>query len=197
MSVPTILGVSFAMADGKRVQRMQCVSCPEFYDTSIKGQPFPEDAIFRFARNHGWLPARNGKHVCPKCQEKKAMPSDTPREMTPADKRAIFREIDGCYDEKRGRYVDDWTDQAIATKLAMPRKLVTDVREENFGPSGENTELERVVTLLSRIDGDVRAAIDKCMTAAAEAEKLGVEVTEAKERVEQLRRAFGPHRVTA
>lgn len=122
---------------------------------------------------------------------------EPPREMTQAERRAIFREIDGSYDEKHGRYVDSMTDQAIATKLAIPRKWVADVREENFGPSGENDEIERVASLLGRVDAELREAIDKCLDAAGAAEKLKVEVADAKNRVEQLRRAFGPHRVSA
>lgn len=181
------------------VQRMLCATCPSHLDfRNSGGRHYPEEAIFQMARHKGWEPDRKGKHKCPNCLEEKMIKIDTtPREMTQAERRKIFREIDNCYDEKRGRYVDSETDQGIAARLAVPRKWVSDVREENFGPSGENDELERVAALLGRIDAELRQAVDDCLAAAANAESLKTQVDDARKRLDTLRSAFGPHRVPA
>ena len=197
--VSSIAGVEIVSnVDGgsrRTAQRVKCLGCGggEVF-TNAKGPIYPQEALFKFASQKGWSMDKKGRHFCPKCVEKAAMsPSEQqPRKMSPQDKRKIFREIDGCYDEVNSRYVDEYTDQSISKALGVPRKWVSDVREENFGPSGENVEIERVASLLARIDGELRQAVSRCMDAAAEAERLQNEVSDAQARLAKIRESLGP-----
>lgn len=185
------------MVEGKGsiVNVLHCSTCDaeEVFRNGTNGAPLPQEFLFKKARQLGWNPHNKGKHKCPKCMEVNV--TDTaPREMTVAERRRIFREIDESYDEANSRYCDDITDHTIAQKLDVPRKWVSDMREDNFGPSGENVEMERVATLLGRVDGEFRAAIDDCLAAAAKAEKLHKEVQDAKNALTQIKKAVGPHR---
>ncbi|KZY05246.1 MULTISPECIES: hypothetical protein [unclassified Sulfitobacter] len=179
------------------IQLMECHTCEEVakFGPSHQGSAFPEEFIFKKARQIGWLPKKNGRHSCPNCQEVHKVPDEAPREMTIPERRKIFREIDENYDEANSRYVDKATDNTIAVKLGVPRKWVEDIRAENFGPSGVNTEMERVASAIARITAQLTDAINDCMEAAAKAEDLKKEADEARGTLEQIKKSVGPRRV--
>lgn len=181
------------------VQFMKCSECEKELRiaSSHSGGTLPPEPIFKTARHNGWLPKKNGKHICPSCQKGDEVDTDAPREMTAKDRRLIFREIDECYDDVNSRYVDNYTDATIATKLGMPRKWVEDIREENFGPSGVNTEMDRVASALGKINAELTDAINDCMEAAAKAEKLKERVEAARGDLDKIKAAVGPHRASA
>lgn len=178
-------------------QFMKCSGCDAElrFSNATNGVTYPEEFINKKARQSGWLPKRNGKHTCPDCKETKRVVDEAPREMSVQERRKIFREIDDCYDEANSRYVDTHTDNTIAIKLGVPRKWVEDLRNENFGPSGENTEMERVASALGRITAELTDAINGCMEAASKAEKLKVEADEARKTLDSIKSAVGPRRV--
>lgn len=194
----------------KRIQRGDSVSTAQVVkcnyckatETIIKTREFkPATALQKMVTNKGWRWSKSGKHCCPKCIAKfkaiKMVKKDetAPREMTPADKRKIFREIDENYDEANSRYIGEATDQAIAKKLAVPSKWVSTVRDENFGPSGRNEEMERVGSALGRLAHESKAAADKALVAAEAAEKVKLECEDLRKRLEKLEASFGPRRV--
>lgn len=199
--VSVIKGVTIERAtlDGlaRTVQRICCASCGATEDfANAKGAVYPEEALFKFARQHGWEPSRKGKHVCPKCKDRNTMAKvETPREMTPKERRRIFREIDDCYEETASRYVDNITDDSIARKLGVPRKWVEDIRCENFGPAGENSEMQRVAAAIGRISGELNEAVDAALKAAERADKLKSEVEDLRADMDRIRKAVGPQRV--
>jgi len=55
------------------------------------------------------------------------------RELTPADKRHIRERLDATFDEERGYYLEDMSDDKIAAELDLPRAAVTKIREEGYG----------------------------------------------------------------
>ena len=177
-------------------QAMHCSDCARKTEFSTKAHGFlPEQALFKFARERGWDPKGNGKHKCDQCVGDGAKGPESPRKPARDDNRKIFRAIDEVYDENHCRYVDGWTDQVLAKDLGVPRKWVADVREEHFGASGENLEMERLMSNLARLSSDVQTAIDKCMAAAADAEAVVLQIEKSKKDLSSIREAVGPYRV--
>lgn len=115
------------------------------------------------AERKGWDadPVRKGRVICPDC--KKPLPNDvaselrkvegrmatsptalaigntpTPavpiREPTPDQRAGIRHLLEKHFDEGRGHYVDEWSDQRIAEKLNVPRVVVERLRDAAYGP---------------------------------------------------------------
>lgn len=116
---------------------------------------------------------------------------------TREQRRAIYMKLDEVYDTLRGRYVDDWTDHKVSQALDMPRKWIADVRDDVFGPSGENDAMDDMVKELHQYREELKADGQACLEAAAKAEQTMKKVTELESRMADLRKAVGPHRVTA
>lgn len=93
------------------------------------------------------------------------MKADAPKEMTPADRRRIFREVDGNWDEGKAMYLGDVTDQTLADKLNVPRAWVATVRKEAFGDTDKNESMIRVLAEAR----DLRAKVEKYGNAALDA----------------------------
>lgn len=196
----SIAGVSVQQHNGRPTQFVQCNYCDQEEAIPRRNGLLPPEAVSKIAGQKGWKFVRTGKHVCPKClgkfkEIKMNKKEDAPREMTPADKRKIFRAIDENYDERGQRYIDTCTDQVIAKELSVPRKWVSDVREQDFGPSGSNDEMQKVSSAIGRLAGDAKAAADAAMEAATVAEKVKLECEELKARLEALEASVGPRRV--
>lgn len=185
----------------KFAQFVQCGYCDEEERFIPKGAAFPPEALKKMCIQKGWKWVGSGKHACPKCLGKFkaiAMKKDNaPREMTPADKRNIFREIDANYDDKNSRYIGDATDNEIAKKLGVPRKWVENVRDSDFGPSGRNEEMDKVSSAIGMLASDATRAADQAMEAAAAAEKVKLEAETLKKRLDALEASVGPRAVSA
>lgn len=115
-----------------------------------------------------------------------------PREMEPADRRRIFRELEEVYDETNGRYRSGWTDKTLADKISVPRAWVEKVRDENFGPSGHNLEMEQLETAIAKAISDCRNLIETMLAGAAEAEKRINALEGLRDDLDRIRRAVGP-----
>lgn len=153
-------------------------------------------AFFEMARQRGWSVIEGQSYLCkehaplakPKTKAEDAMTTPTktdstqpPREMTPVERRAIFREIDECYETKG--YVLGITDQSIAEKLKMPWAWVAKVREENFGPAGPNPKLQKLVTQIEELGKRAAAAESEALKAAEKAEAIAAEVEAVKKQL--------------
>lgn len=184
--------------DGTKMlaQFMICHECKDElrFSPAGGGSVLPEEFIHKKARQSGWLPKKNGRHLCPKCQKGNEDVADEPREMSISDRRKIFAEILECYDEVNSRYCDNITDNSIAQKLGVPRKWVSDIREENVGPSGENVEMDRLSSNLGKLNAELTDAINDCLDAAAKAEKAREDVDVVRKQLDQIRAAVGPYR---
>ena len=58
------------------------------------------------------------------------------KEMSKADRRIIFNKIEDVYLEEATGYKSDWNDQKVADDLGVSVDWVSSIREENFGPAG-------------------------------------------------------------
>jgi len=154
----------------------------------------------------GWDVGNNEKHdFCPRCvdarrAERRArrfkpvivpkgetapMPSPTqsnaeaPPEMTRADKRLIFAKLEEVYVDETSGYKTPWTDAAVAKDMAVPLAWVIAIREENFGPAADNSEIR---DMLLR----VKAAATEANTVLAQAKSIRTDGAALVDRVNKL-----------
>lgn len=111
---------------------------------------------------------------------------EAPRQMTPADKRKVFRAIDDQWDEKHGRYIGAASDQHVASTLGVPRAWVVEVREENFGKTQRNEDLDKALGELKNVKGEITRALDKVLEFATTLEALEKKVELLQARVEAV-----------
>lgn len=189
-----IKGITVVNRGGTAFQVMHCHGCKKRTEFSTKPKGFlPQQALFKFAHNKGWTPNNRGKHLCPDCKGKSVTENDV-REPTAANKKEIFRRLDEVYDESHKRYVDGYTDNVIAKEMSVPRKWVSDMREDFFGPSGENVDMERLVSNIARISSDLTDKANKCLEVASEAEVAMKEVEALRKQLDAIKAAVGPYR---
>jgi hypothetical protein len=165
-----------------------CEATAEITANNSKGS-LPQVVISRKLTQQGWR--INGKCLCP--DHAKPQPKEPPvlketvplhRDMTPADRRRVFREIDDCWDEPKGRYIGNSTDNTISGKLGVPRIWVQQIREEAFGKTQRNGELEAIAETSKRLQGQCEKASAEALELASTFERLQLEVTTLRARIE-------------
>ncbi|TWI29721.1 hypothetical protein [Paracoccus sulfuroxidans] len=151
----------------------------------------------------------NGKHECPACaarrrafacqkKEEEAAPvmsvSATspsqcpPREPTGPQKRLIVLALENSYDVKGKRYRGHETDATLAADLGdgiMPG-WVAALREDMFGPSGGNEEIEAIRSELATVRGEFQAQ------SAALSQRHIAQVEALSKRLDAVCAAVGP-----
>jgi len=142
------------------------------------GKSRPPNVVYNMARRAGWkIDTKKGKHVCPDHQTKRTKPVSTktttakkPSEPTKSDLRAIFRSIDGHYDDSIPGYAEGATDQGIAQTLKCPIQWVQQVREEHFGAAGPDPRIAKLEAQYAELTKRFSDIADRGMKLAAEAE---------------------------
>ena len=110
---------------------------------------------------------------------------EQPPQPSRADRRRIQDELELVYNLDLQRYKANWTDEALASKLDVPRAWVSEERDRAYGPAGNDAEIERLAaiqTLINRTATAVEAAMkaaEQAMAAADVAEKLSAELKAA------------------
>lgn len=107
-------------------------------------------------------------------QEPKAMQPQTavppsisetsPTEMTRSDRRLIFLQLEECYASESEGYKTPWTDAAVAKHLNLPLAWVMLVREENFGPAADNSEIRDMLHRVKVAAGEAEAVLADAKT---------------------------------
>lgn len=157
----------------------------------------PAEALTTLFSRKGWRVHSRGKHVCAACIAKEEVDVAKPREMGVKDRLQIIKILVGVYDEVNGRYCDGSTDHTVAHGLGMPRAWVETVREENFGPSGKNVEMDRISSELGALAAAAKKLVDDGMALAAEGERLGAAVEAERKRVDFVVMTVGPRAARA
>lgn len=155
--------------------------------------------IVRTLQRRGWRIDKKAR-LCPACAAPKShkikepcamapaktkpAEADPPRQMTPADRRRIFREIDGNWDEAKARYLGAATDKTIAEAMDVPWAWVEQVRREAFGERGDNEATDKVKGELQHVRGEIRRQTDAALTLAQTFEDLGRKVDALAARLE-------------
>ncbi|WP_147405737.1 hypothetical protein [Cereibacter sphaeroides] len=94
--------------------------------------------------------------------EGKSMEALAPlRQPTREQKREIVAMLDMAYDTAAGRYRGADTDKTIAETIGpniMPG-WVAEIREDLYGPAGENDEMQAIREELGKLQRDTEAAV--------------------------------------
>lgn len=114
-----------------------------------------------------------------------------PREMSPGDRRKVFRAIDEVWDERAARYDGSVTDNSIAETLNVPRIWVETVRKESFGDAGGNDEIAALLTELGEVEGRVKPLVDEALGLATKFERVVAELGAVRARCEKIEKAVG------
>lgn len=132
-------------------------------------QPSRGQALTK-AKAKGWAEIK-GDLVCPACEAKrkaihnsgeKPMTEKTTatvtdiRKPTGKQKRLITLALEDAYDDAAKRYKGQATDKTIADELGdgIMFGWVAEIREECFGPSGENEEIAAIRREIALVKGD-------------------------------------------
>jgi hypothetical protein len=92
--------------------------------------------------------------------------------MTKDERRIITEKLDDVHDGDK--YLADWCDEKVAKDLGIPRKWVSKIRDDYFGPdTNEQTSLlADVAKLLTEIKTEHAAIVEKSDTLLAQAMQL-------------------------
>lgn len=111
-----------------------------------------------------------------------------PEGATREDKRIIFARLQDVYlDEAKG-YMVPWTDQALAKDIGCPVAWVAAVRDDNFGPTRDNSEIR---DMLDRVEVNAREAqsiINEAKRLASEVSQLVAANNVLNRRIEEVSR---------
>lgn len=183
-------------SDGRhrRVRTLVCDRCG--YPTRINDNHrdgMPPEVVSKKFQAQGW--SINGSAICPRCREGKPPMSPAARRaafcainmrgarrMSPqpatkaappplptvSDRRRIRDALDEHYNEEAGCYRQSWSDRALAGKLDVPPKWVTDVREvggygpdENEATAVRAAEIEEVKAEFAKLQADLLERFDQ------------------------------------
>lgn len=70
-----------------------------------------------------------------------AVSETAPPEIGRAERRVIWAKLEEVYQDETAGYRTPWTDAAVAKDLGVPQAWVVAIREENFGPAADNSEI--------------------------------------------------------
>lgn len=159
--------------------RFQCCCCPTHKDVRLN-RDFNNQSVMSIAHHAGWQETRRG-WVCPEhragragaAENKEAtmgasqLPADRPALST--DQKARIRlELDKCFDDAAGRYLDGMSDHQVATKVGLPMAEVRAFRELAYGElktddelAGLEAELQKIEKVLPQLRADVGKLSDR------------------------------------
>ena len=166
-----------ALGRHDRFQSIVCGDCGKTENFRMsKSKPLPAVALVKKGQQLGWVMGHKRKHdLCPKCVAKRVttnanviklettvshtaptvttLPTKAPapREPSRDDKRIIFDKIDEHYLGETLGYEAGFTDAAIAKDLGVPEAWVRGIREDFFGPTG-NEEIVAMTGELKKLD---------------------------------------------
>ena len=141
-----------------------------------------QDRVVTLAKQKGWkINLSHSTAECPECAEKG---NNEPRKMSREHKRKIWRTIDDNY--ASNKYVAPATDKSLAEELGVPWAWVKEVREEDFGPAGEDPELIKMIEKLENLDKRVKELEKAGYRIAEESETLTNEILTVKGQMEAV-----------
>jgi hypothetical protein len=105
-----------------------------------------------------------------------ALAAAPPHEPDRADKRRVHEAVELAWNYDTGRYRGGATDKSIAAALNVPRKWVSDRREDLFGDEANDDAVE-AVTAAKALEQALAALEDRALTLATEAEAMRKSLT--------------------
>jgi len=197
----------------RRVHRFLCSKCGKSHQigASDNGLPMTRDFIEKKLRAGGWQIGKSPDHdVCPDCvmkarkekRERQQMSvnvvqikPEAPPEPSREDRRIIIAELESVYVDEKTGYSALWSDQKVAEKLGVPRKWVSDVREDLFGPEGSSEGAKELLAEAKAIRDAyadlAKAAKDAHTTHMDEAKKLSEREAAFSRRFSEMQKSMG------
>lgn len=201
----------------RRVHRFVCCKCGKTHQigASDNGLPMTRDFLEKKLRAGGWEIGKTKEYdICPDCvmkarkekRERKHMNANAAnanvvqvepehREPSREDKRIIIAELESVYVDEKTGYSGLWSDQRVAEKLCVPRKWVSDVREDLFGPEGSSEGAKELLSEAKAIRDGYSDLARKAQEAHAahmdEARKLSEREAAFSRRFAEMQKAMG------
>lgn len=97
-------------------------------------------------------------------QEPDMSAAPAPDNMTRDNRRIIFSKLQEVYADEAQGYHTPWTDQAVSKDLGCPLAWVIQIREENFGPAADNSEIRGMLARVEERAREAKALIDEVKT---------------------------------
>lgn len=154
-------------------RRIKCFTCENtaVFRDKVNGGAGTELTATYF-RNHGWTVGKYARaDRCPDCSAKKpkltvvrqeeivSQAAAAPREPTIEEKQMIFTQLQEVY--QGGGYVAGWTDAKVAATLDYPIAWVEPIRAGFFGEAGSNPEIDRFLTEVEELRGQMAEVSDQ------------------------------------
>lgn len=173
--------------------RLTCSQC--FAHETLPADGKPTEVMGKFFTQKGWKVdvANRRRCFCPACVKQKKERPVTPDTMpplkivqrieipdvapTPDQKVRIRHLLDSHFDDKAGRYLDEWTDQKIANDVGVAWKAVEQIRRLGWG------ELKEDPALLA-----IRAEFETCTALARRYDEALIRL---KQKIDDLERRLG------
>jgi hypothetical protein len=147
------------------VARFTCSRCGAGQDFAQNGGALSPDFIVKRAVAAGWdCKTNRTSALCPTCcapkeptmtdamTDRRSHPDKPaklavvaeapPRQPTNEQRLQIRSALDRNFDDAKGRYLDGFSDDRIATHLNVPRVFVSTIREAAYGPLLGNPEID-------------------------------------------------------
>jgi hypothetical protein len=149
----------------------------------------PSNVIRRKFEQKGWEVGTNEKSdICPACVEKRrvarrqkksqhvavlhhkpepspmneappAISTEPPQKMSRADRQIIFHKLTEVYLDETQGYMSPWTDVAVARDLNVPQAWVATIRDENFGPARDNSDIREALARMDVIAKEAQVVV--------------------------------------
>jgi hypothetical protein len=169
----------------------KCIALDHITETTHR--PLPPEVVANKFRQRGWEIGKS--NICPQCVAAKAAPRRPPEpapvpppiikpeppkviamtetsQPTPEVRRAILDAIEEHWNHDRKCYRQAFSDKALGAKLNKPAIWVADIREKFYYPVDRNEARDEAIANLQSLEKDTKAAADRLLAAAQEAEAL-------------------------
>lgn len=183
------LGFTMATDESRRpIARFHCTECDAKADVVVVGTLNPE-LIAKNVCRKGWRawPYKQSKTYCPKClgpsaannpnselEKVKPMSSSviSLKDPTPDQRFAIRGHLDKSFDDSKGMFLDDMSDQRIAELVGVPRACVERIREMAYG----SIKVDPVIAGLRAELVGLRSEMDAMQTGLDNLKKKGMDM---------------------
>lgn len=120
--------------------------------------------------------------------------ADQPKEPTRDQRRLILMKLEGVYLDETTGYSPGWTDDIVARDLGCPVEWVRKLRDENFGPSGSNQEIDQflaAVAVLQKDRDEINNLITNIQPVFDKLKASEAAMSELLKHAEKIRKAVG------
>lgn len=166
-----------------------------------------EGVVLKKLRAMGWNEVHK-KLLCPTCEAKRrafatgkcvsmekakttGKKEEGPREPTTKQRREIIAWLEEAYDDEAKQYIGGETDDTVANDLNVMPGWVAKIREEFFGPSGENEDIKSLAADLEKAKEVNKRALTNAEAAVQQIKAESQKIEDYAKRLSAIRDAIG------